>query len=125
MAGFTKGYDCAWKNLPHGVLKAQTAATQLQNLALKNFGKSCVSIMGNNPNQINNVASEFVDLIQKEINSICPEESMSVLLEIGQIENCQLLNGNIVLTIKKFKDKSLYNLVLKPIEWSKVKPNAA
>ncbi len=81
--------------------------------------------MGNNPNQINNVASEFVDLIQKEINSICPEESMSVLLEIGQIENCQLLNGNIVLTIKKFKDKSLYNLVLKPIEWSKVKPNAA
>lgn len=74
-----------------------------------------------NPNMIQRMAADLVNLLHAEIHDrTCPEESMSRYLENTDaiLHDCQLINGSIIVTIKK-NDNRLFDLELKPVSWKR------
>jgi len=71
-------------------------------------------------NQRRKVTKAFSDLIQAEIDSIIPEESMSTWLDnIGIIKGSETDDkGNFVLFVEK-ENGRMFRLVMTPIKWEK------
>ena len=71
------------------------------------------------------VAKAFADLVSKEIQDICPEETMSRMLFLFMknsnddetITGCKFLDGKIYLEVETQGEK--YDLELTPTNWTK------
>jgi hypothetical protein len=67
------------------------------------------------PNAAEDKTYLLVNLIDRELHSICPEESMSRYLGDDYLTGCRFEDGALVLSIKTKKGPR--ELVLKPVAW--------
>jgi hypothetical protein len=70
-------------------------------------------------NQAEKITTKFCNLLQKELRSDCPEESMSTMLdEQWWISSAEMKDGNLQLSLHDGENKRRI-LTLKPVAWER------